>query len=117
MNNFWKKIKEVILRTKDLQYIGTSNIITKAIAGLFWFYIASLLEVEIYGQIGYFIAIATMGTRLSLFGSAQTIIVYTAKKIPIQPAVFVIALSLGIISSIIVFFIFFALFAKPNASI
>ena len=106
MKNIWNKIKELFSKTRDLQYVGTANIVTKAIAGLFWFYVATLMAVEAYGEISYFIAIATMATRLSLFGSSQTIIVYTAKKIAIQPPVFFIALILGTISSIILYFIF-----------
>jgi len=106
MKNIWNKIKELFSKTRDLQYVGTANIVTKAIAGLFWFYVATLMAVEAYGEISYFIAIATMATRLSLFGSSQTIIVYTAKKIAIQPPVFFITLILGTISFIVLYFIF-----------
>ncbi len=105
MTDFWNKIKKLISNTKDLQYVGIANVATKGIAGFFWFYVATLMTVEAYGQISYFIAIATIATRISLFGSAQTIIVYTAKKIAIQPPVFVITLILGTISSIVIYFI------------
>jgi O-antigen/teichoic acid export membrane protein len=105
MNNFWNKIKSLITQTKDLQYVGTANVVTKGIAGLFWFYAATLMTVEDYGQIGYLIAIATLATRISLFGSAQTIIIYTAKKIAIQPPIFLITIILGSVSAIIVYFV------------
>jgi O-antigen/teichoic acid export membrane protein len=105
MTKFLDNIKNLILKTRDLQYVGIANITTKGIAGFFWFYVATLMTVEAYGQISYFLAIATIATRISLFGSAQTIIVYTAKKIAIQPPVFVITLILGTISSIIIYFI------------
>jgi O-antigen/teichoic acid export membrane protein len=105
MNNFWTSFKNLITRTKDLQYVGIANLATKGIASLFWLYIATLMTVEAYGEISYLIAIATMATRFSLFGSAQTIIVYTAKKIAIQPPIYLISLILGTISSIVVYFI------------
>ena len=105
MTNLWENIKNLVSNTRDLQYVGIANLVTKGIAGIFWLYIATLMTVESYGQISYLIAIATMATRFSLFGSAQTIIVYTAKKVAIQPPVYIISLILGAISSIVVYFI------------
>jgi len=105
MTKFLDNIKNLILKTRDLQYVGIANVATKFIAGVFWLFIAALMTVEAYGQISYLIAIATMVTRLSLFGSAQTIIVYTAKKVAIQPPVFLITIILGTISSIAIYFI------------
>ncbi|MGY5142910.1 MAG: lipopolysaccharide biosynthesis protein [Candidatus Nitrosopumilus sp. bin_32a] len=105
MIRFLENIKNLILKTRDLQYIGAANLVTKGISGLFWIYIATLMTVEAYGQVSYLIAIATMATRISLFGSAQTIIVYTAKKVAIQPPVFLITIILGIVSSIVTYFI------------
>jgi len=105
MTNLWNKIKNLISNTKDLQYVGIANVATKGIAGLFWFYVATLMTVDAYGQISYLIAIGVMATRISLIGSAQTIIVYTAKKVAIQPPVFLLTLILGVVSSIIVYFI------------
>jgi len=105
MTKFLDNIKNLISKTKDLQYVGIANLVTKGIASLFWLYIATLMTVEAYGQVSYLIAIATMTTRLSLFGSAQTIIVYTAKKVAIQPPVFLISIILGTISSIAIYFI------------
>jgi len=105
MTDFWDNIKNLISKTKDLQYIGIANVATKAIAGIFWFYIAILLGSENYGQVSYFIAIGTMAASLALIGSTNTITVYAAKKIPIQPAIYVITLILGTIASIVVILI------------
>ncbi len=105
MDNFWNNFKKLISNTRDFQYVGIANLATKGIASLFWLYIATLMTVEEYGQVSYLIAIAIMTTRLSLFGSAQTIIVYTAKKVAIQPPIFLISLILGTISSIVVYLI------------
>jgi len=102
----WDRIKNFVKKSKDLQHIGVANVTGKAIAGLFWFYMASLLGAENYGQVTYFVAIGSMAAALSMIGSANTLIVYTAKKIPIQPPIYFITLILGTISAIIVFLIF-----------
>jgi len=115
MTDFWDNIKNLISKTKDLQYIGIANVATKAIAGIFWFYIAILLGSENYGQVSYFIAIGTMAASLALIGSTNTITVYAAKKIPIQPAIYVITLILGTIASIVVILI--VVFSKQNISL
>ncbi|MHA7733121.1 lipopolysaccharide biosynthesis protein [Nitrosopumilus sp. S6] len=106
MTDIWGKIKKIVFRTEDLQYIGLANVATKAIGGLFWFFVASLMEADVYGQISYIIAIAMMGMKISSIGSNQTIIVLTAKKIAIQPVMFLVVLITGSIAAIILFFTF-----------
>ena len=106
MNHYWKKLKDIIKKNRELQQIGVANVGGKAISGLLWFFIATLMEPDVYGQISYLIAIAIMASRISLFGSGQTIVVYTAKKIAIQPPVIVLVLILSSISSVVLFFIF-----------
>ena len=70
----WDKIKHFIKKTKDLQHIGISNITAKAIAGLFWFYMAALLGTENYGEVTYFVAIGSTAATLALIGSPTTLI-------------------------------------------
>jgi len=106
MEASWDKIKHFLKKTKDIQHIGIANVTAKAIAGLFWFYMAAVLGTEDYGQITYFIAIGSMAATISLIGSTNTLIVYTAKKVPLQPAIYFITLILGTISSLIIFLIF-----------
>lgn len=106
MTSLKDRFKKIFSSTRELQYVGIANLSTKGIAGVFWLVVASLMTPDKYGEIGYFIAIATMATRLSEFGASQTIIVYTAKKIPIRPAVYFISLCLGFVSSIVLYFIF-----------
>jgi len=106
MEASWDKIKHFLKKTKDIQHIGIANVTAKAIAGLFWFYMAAVLGTENYGQVTYFIAIGSMAATISLIGSTNTLIVYTAKKVPLQPAIYFITLILGTISSLIIFLIF-----------
>jgi O-antigen/teichoic acid export membrane protein len=101
MKEIWKKIKGI----KDLSHIGIANIAGKAIAAIFWFFLAALLGAEAYGEVSYLIATATIVGGLSIVGGTQTITVYTAKKISIQPPIYLIAVILGTIGSVIVYFI------------
>ena len=98
----WDKIKNIVKKAKDLQHLALANVIGKAIAGIFWFYAAALLGTEDYGQVSYFVAIGSMAAAFAMVGSSNTIIVYAAKKIPIQPAIYFIVLILGAIASIVV---------------
>ena len=106
------RFKSIIKRLKDLTTVGVANIITSAIGGIFWFYIASLVGVENYGEISYFIAIAGIAGVISFLGAGTTITVYTAKGEKIESAVFSISIISSIITSTIVFFIFYNLGAS-----
>ena len=100
----WNRIKNSVYRLKDLASIGIANIIASAISVIFWLYMASLLGTENYGQISYFLAIAGIVSTVSLLGSGNTIIVYTAKEIRLQATVFFIALISSGVAAIILFF-------------
>ena len=105
MKEIWEKIIGITKGMKELSHIGIANIAGKAIAAIFWFFLAALLGAEAYGEVSYLIATATIVAGLSIVGGTQTITVYTAKKISIQPPVYLIALILGTIGSIIIYFI------------
>jgi len=100
MAKIWQKFK-------DVSSISIADIIASGISAIFWFYVASMLGPETYGHITYAISIAGLASTISLLGASNTLTVYTAKKIPIQPALYVITLTAGAISTIIVFLIFF----------
>lgn len=101
------KIKELIHRLKDISTIGIADISGNAIAAAFWFFIASFVGVEDYGQISYFLAISGIVSTISLIGATNMILVHVPKGIKIQPPIFVIASVFGVISSIILYFVFF----------
>lgn len=106
MDISWNRIKDIISKAKDLRYLALANILGKAIAGVFWFYIAAILGAENYGQISYFVAIGSMAASFALVGTTNTLIVYVAKKVPIQPAIYFITLILGTIASVIVVLVY-----------
>lgn len=102
------RLKEIfysLKKSKEFQFLGISNISTKIVAGIFWLYLAGVLGTEDYGQVNYLIAIGSLGAAVSMFGTSNTVIVYTAKKIPINSTVYLIAIIIGTISSSIIFVI------------
>lgn len=94
-------------KLKDISIVGIADISSAGISALFWFYVAFMLGPGVYGEITYFLAVAGLVSTISLLGATNTITVYTAKKIPLQTALYVLTLSAGVISSIVVFLIFF----------
>jgi len=71
---------KILKIVKDLSIIGIVDISAAAISAVFWFYIASLLGPEDYGEVSYIIAIAQTASTVSLLGAPHVLIVYTAKK-------------------------------------
>src|SRR5207249_961518 len=100
------RINEIVTKFKGLTTIGFANIVASIISGLFWLYIARLLGTTHYGEISYLIAASGIATVIAFLGSGNILLVYTAKGIRIQPAVYTIALAASIIAAMILFFIF-----------
>ena len=107
MDNNWDQLKNRIVGVKGLTAIAFSDIVGNAISMFFWFYIATAIEPERYGEIHYFLGIAGIASYISLVGTLNTITVYTAKKIQIQSTLYLISLIIGAISSLIVIGVFY----------
>jgi O-antigen/teichoic acid export membrane protein len=103
---FLEKIKEIYQSLKGLTTISIGTVIANVLGAIFWFSIAAILGTEQYGQISYLLAIAIIASRISLLGSPNTLMVYVAKGVKIQPAIFVSAISSSIITSLIIYFSF-----------
>ena len=95
------------MEIKGLLSIGFSDVIGTAISATFWFFLATLIEPDEFGQIFYFLGIAGMASYISLIGTQNTIIVYVAKKIKIQSTLALLSLIVGGISSIVIIMIFY----------
>ena len=100
------KFKEFFSKLKDLISLGLGIGITNALGGIFWFYMAALLGTEKYGEVSYLISIGVIASMISLIGSGNTIIVYAAKGVKIQPPIFLMVILSSLITSTILFFIF-----------
>ena len=92
---------------KSISQIGLSDVIGTGVVAFFWFYLATVLDVETYGELHYFIAIASIAYIISMIGTRDVVTVYVSKKIKITPTLFLLSLSAGIITAIIVFSIFY----------
>ncbi len=102
----WKNIKNIIKKSRNLTILGISDVIIKGISGIFWFYMAVELGTESYGQLSYFISIASIGSTVSLIGSSSTLTVYIAKNVKLQATIYLITLIFGGIVSIILFVVY-----------
>ena len=89
---------------KGLALIGSADIIGNAISAVFWLVIASLLLVEEYGEISYFIAIASLGI-CCVVGSPETLMVFSTKHQKIIPTLLLLTLIFAVAASLIAFII------------
>ena len=97
-----KNFKDKLTGKSGLLSIGFADIVGSAISGLFWLYIASQLNPDIYGEIIYFISIAGLAQMVSLLGSSNALTVYTAKNVKIQSTLFLISILAAVISLVII---------------
>jgi len=102
MEDTWKNFKDNIIGKKGLLSIGFADIVGSAISGLFWLYIASQLNPDVFGELIYFISIAGLAQMVSLLGSSNALTVYTAKNVKIQSTLFVISILAAAISLAII---------------
>ena len=97
-------IRNKLFAFKGLALIGSADIIGTAISAIFWLTIASLLLVEEYGEISYFLAIASMGT-CCVAGSPNALMVYSTKYQKIVPTLLLLTLIFTVVASLIAFVI------------
>lgn len=91
-------------KLKSVGMIGIADILGAGISSACWFYLASVIEPDEYGKITFLFSIALLASVVSLFGSNRSLIVYPAKGIEIQTAMYVITLSLGVLLAIATYF-------------
>ena len=106
MSDSLNKVNRILSKFKDLTTLGTANLLSTAISGIFWFYIAALLGTTYYGEVSYFIAIAGIASTVSFLGAGTTTIVFTAKGEKILSTIFSITVISSTIASVILFILF-----------
>jgi len=87
-------------KSKNLTALGSSYILSNAISAVFWLFLASILDVEQYGELGYLLAIVGTVGAFGLIGSNNTLTVYVAKGVKIQATIFLTTLIAGATLSI-----------------
>ena len=100
----WSNIRNKLFALKGLALIGSADLIGSAISSIFWLVIASLLLVEEYGEISYFIAIASLGI-CCVVGSPETLMVFSTKNQKIIPTLLLLTLIFAVAASLIAFII------------
>lgn len=103
----WNKIKNNLIGVKGLASIGISDLIGAGISSLFWFYIASLIDTDKFGQIHYFLGVAGTSYNIALFGVQTVVTVYTSKNLKLESTLYFISFLASSIASMVVFFIFY----------
>lgn len=101
----WDKIKNTVIGVKGLATIGISDIAATGISSIFWFYFASVVETEQFGQIHYFLGIAGISYTIALFGVQSVITIYVSKNLKLEGTLYFISLITGAAASFIVFFV------------
>jgi len=99
--------KENFSKIKGLSTIGFGSIFSSLIFGVFWFYLASIIGTENYGNISYFVSIVILAASVSAIGIGNTLLVFAGKEPKILPGLYFITLFTSLIAAIVVFFIFY----------
>ncbi|MBC8251194.1 MAG: hypothetical protein H8E89_06380 [Candidatus Nitrosopelagicus sp.] len=79
--NSGRKILDKLNSIRGIGFIGITDILSAGISGIFWLYVASILDPNEYGEISYLISLATICSVFSLIGTQNTILVFTSKNI------------------------------------
>ena len=95
-----------IKKIKDISAIGGADVLGTVMSAAFWFYLASQIEPSLYGELHWFLGLAGIFSGIALFGTTNTLTVYTAKKTQIQSTLNLISLSASVILSLIVIVLF-----------
>lgn len=96
MDSFRKKSFNVLT-------LGSANFSAAIILGLFWFFLATILEKIEYGEIGFLMSVANVGFAVSMIGLGATVVVYGPKKENVFPAAFVLVLISSSITGLITY--------------
>ena len=67
-------------RIKELVTLGSGDVIGSVLSAIFWFYLASQIKPDAYGEIHWFLGIVGIFSYVALFGTLNTITVYSAKN-------------------------------------
>lgn len=94
---------------RDIANIGMSDVVGTAISVIFWFYMATVMDPKQYGEIFFYIGIATIGAGIALLATQNSVIVYLGKKIPLQSTLYSFTLIAMIVGSTVLILLFYQL--------
>lgn len=79
MSSIIEKLLHLLKRNQDFFNVSFGHIISTGLAGLFFFILAYIMEVDSYGELGFLFAIALLSTQVSLLGFVPTKIIKISK--------------------------------------
>ncbi len=91
---------------KELVQIGIADVVGSGISAGFWFFLATLIKPDEYGEIAYYTGIAGLLSYISLIGTQNVITVYSAKNFKIQKTFYSISLLIGVVCSLAIIILF-----------
>ncbi len=103
----WNSFKNIFNKQKGLGILSFSDISGTAITSIFWFYMASVIQPEEYGEIFYFISIVAIAFNLSNIGTQNNMVVLTAKGKNLESTLNFLSIMFGVISSLALIIIFY----------
>ena len=106
MDKFLQKINNIRVKFKNFSSLIIASLFGNVISSIFWLFLASIMEAEQYGEINYFIAIASIGGTISFLGAGNTLVVFSAKEVKIQSPILIVTTIASIVSSLILFALF-----------
>lgn len=100
-SNLLRKLKDIVQNNSGLAYVSMGFGANTILGGLFWFYIASIIDVKDYGLVSYWIAGSQVITTVGAFGLGVTLTTYIAKGVkeiisPARTVIFVSSVIFGI---------------------
>jgi O-antigen/teichoic acid export membrane protein len=106
LRNYGKKIRDKVISLKDLSMVGIASLVGNFISSVFWLVLASLMDAEQYGEVSYFIAIASVASAISFLGAGNALMVFSAKEKKIESPILIVTTIASIITSLVVFTLF-----------
>ena len=95
-----------LTKLKEILAIGSADTVGSGISAIFWFYLASQIGPESFGELQWFIGIGATASAIALFGSQNVITIHNAKMIKLQSTYNFISLLSSLVLSTIVIIIF-----------
>ena len=99
IKGLFEKARGLLKRETGLVYTTIGNMGASVLGGLFWFALASLLAVDNYGAVNYYIALANVFFAIGLVGLDSTLITFLAKG---EKNIHYQATSLTLISALVI---------------
>ncbi|MGB6464521.1 MAG: oligosaccharide flippase family protein [Nitrosotalea sp.] len=99
-------IRGIFTRMSGLLAIGTANIVSSAIIGIFWFYMARVMGPENYGNVSYFLSISAVASVLTILGTDNALVVNINKNEKVLAPLFFIVIVSTLIAAIVLYLLF-----------